>query len=145
MWRRTGILLTALVLGLVVIATSFSGCIENVSETESQLSEEVKLGAEDAGGVFDVEKGKFVVITLEANPTTGYTWEVEKPLDELVMQQVGDIEFEPQSELVGSGGVQTIRFEVIGEGQATIELVYRRHWEMDVEPLETFSVQITSR
>lgn len=145
MWKRTAILLTALVLGLVVIATSFSGCLENGSEAESELPVEVELDAEDVGGVFDVEKGQFVVIALEANPTTGYTWEVEEPVDELVLRQVGDIEFEPQSELVGAGGVQTIRFEVIGEGQATIELVYRRPWETDVEPLETFSVQITSR
>lgn len=145
MWKRTSILLAAFVLGIVFIATSFSGCLENGSETESELSKEVELDAEDAGGVFDIEKGQFVVITLEANPTTGYTWEVKEPVDELVLKQVGDIEFEPQSELVGAGGVQTIRFEVIGEGQVTIELVYHRPWETDVEPLETFSVQISSR
>ncbi|MBN2489102.1 MAG: protease inhibitor I42 family protein [Methanosarcinaceae archaeon] len=145
MWNRTAILLAALVLGLVVIATSFSGCIENGSETETYLSEELILGAEDAGDVFDVEKGQFVVINLEANPTTGYTWEVKEPVDELILKRVGDIEFDPESELIGAGGMQTIRFEVIDEGQATIELVYHRPWETDVEPLETFSVQITSR
>jgi len=104
---------------------------------------EVKLTAADNGSEIELKKGQTLVITLEANPTTGYTWEIAE-LDEQVLRQVGEIEFEPESELVGAGGGQIIRFEVIGAGQTTLKLVYHRPWETDVGPLKTFSIQVVA-
>ncbi len=90
--------------------------------------------------------GRFLVITLEGNPTTGYTWEVEE-LNEQVLQQVGDIAFvqdyaEPG--LVGVPGKQIATFEVVGAGDATIKMVYHRPWETEVEPLDTFTLNVTA-
>ncbi len=103
--------------------------------------QEVKLTAADNGSEIELKKGQTLAITLEANPTTGYTWEIAE-LGERVLRQVGEIEFEPESELIGAGGVQIIRFEVVNAGQATLKLVYHRPWETDVEPLRTFSIQV---
>jgi len=101
----------------------------------------VKLTAADNGSEIELKKGQTLVITLEANPTTGYTWEIAE-LGEQVLRQVGEIEFKPESELIGAGGVQIIRFEVVNAGRATLKLVYHRPWETDVEPLRTFSIQV---
>ena len=108
-------------------------------------SKEVKVSASDKGRQIELRKGQILVITLEANPTTGYTWEVEKPLDEGILRQVGEAEFKPQSDLVGAPGVQTLRFEAVNDGQTTLNLVYHRPWEEDVEPEETFSLQMAVR
>lgn len=102
---------------------------------------EVKLTAADNGSEIELKKGQTLVITLEANPTTGYTWEIAE-LGEQVLRQVGEIEFEPESELIGAGGGQIIRFETVNAGRATLKLVYHRPWETDVEPLKTFSIQV---
>ena len=100
------------------------------------------LTAADDGSEIELKKGQLLVITLEANPTTGYTWGVAEPLDEQVIRQVGEIEFVPESDLIGAGGVQIIRFEGVGAGRATIKLVYHRPWETEVELTRgTFSVQ----
>jgi inhibitor of cysteine peptidase len=101
------------------------------------------LTAADNGTAIEVTKGQFTVITLEANPTTGYTWEVTEPLDEQVLRQVGEIAFVPESELLGAPGVQIVTFGAVGAGEATIKLVYHRPWETDVEPLDTFTVPVT--
>ena len=106
---------------------------------------EVQLIAADNGSEIELKKGQALVITLEANPTTGYTWEVVEPRDEQVLRQVGEIEFKQESDLIGAGGVQIIRFEVVNAGRAALKLIYHRPWETDVEPLKTFAIQVVAR
>jgi inhibitor of cysteine peptidase len=105
---------------------------------------EVKLDAGDDGSQVELNAGQTLVVSLEGNPTTGYTWEAAE-LDEQVLRQVGEAEFNPESDAIGAGGVQTLRFETVNSGQTTINLVYHRSWEEDVEPAETFSVQVVVR
>lgn len=103
---------------------------------------EVQLTAADNGSEIELKKGQALVITLEANPTTGYTWDVVEPRDEQVLRQVGKIEFKQESDLIGAGGVQIIRFEVVNAGRAALKLIYHRPGETDVEPLKTFAIQV---
>jgi inhibitor of cysteine peptidase len=105
------------------------------------------LNATDNNTEVNVTIGQFLVVTLEGNPTTGYTWEVTEPVDEQVLRQVGDIAFmqdyaEPG--LVGVPGVQIATFEVVGAGDATIKMVYHQPWETDVEPVDTFTLNVTA-
>ena len=102
------------------------------------------LNASDNNTTINVTTGRFLVIRLEGNPTTGYTWEVTEPLDELVLQQVGDIVSVPESDLMGAPSKQIATFEVVGAGDATINMVYHRPWETDVEPVDTFTVNLTA-
>jgi inhibitor of cysteine peptidase len=106
------------------------------------VTKEVKVGANDNGSQIKLNKGQMLVITLEGNPTTGYTWEVAE-LNADVMRQVGETEFQPESSPLGAGGVQTLRFETLNVGQTPLKLVYHRPWEKDVEPLKAFSIQVT--
>ena len=52
---------------------------------------------------------------------------------------------EEDSGLVGSGGESTWRFRVAASGDDRLELVYRRPWEKDAEPAESFSCAIQVR
>ena len=107
-------------------------------------AKEVKLDAGDDGSQVELDAGQTLVVNLEGNPTTGYTWEAAE-LDEQVLRQVGETEFKPESDAIGAGGVQTLSFETANSGQTTLNLVYHRPWEADVEPAETFSVQVVVR
>jgi len=107
-------------------------------------SNDVKLDAGENGSQVELNAGQTLIVSLEGNPTTGYTWEAAG-LDEQVLQQVGETEFKPDSDAIGAGGVQTLRFETMNSGQTTLKLVYHRPWEEDVEPAEIFSVQVVVR
>ena len=108
--------------------------------------DEVQLTAADDGSTVKLKTGQIVTVTLEANPTTGYTWAVAEPSDgQIVLRQVGELEFEPESDLIGAGGVQIIKFEVVNPGQTVLTLVYHRPWETDVAPLKTFAVYVVAR
>jgi inhibitor of cysteine peptidase len=119
---------------LLVALTVATGC--------SPQQQEVKATIDDAGREMQLKKSQTLVVTLEGNPTTGYSWEVAEPLDEQVLRQVGEAEFKAESDLVGAGGEQILRFEAVNTGRMTLKLVYHRPWEKDVEPLETYSIQV---
>ncbi len=86
---------------------------------------EVQLTAADNGTEIELKKGQSLLITLEANPTTGYQWDLVEPPEEHILQQVGAILFKPDTFLPGASGVQTIRFEAVGTGKTTLKLVYQ--------------------
>ncbi len=124
-------------LTLLLALTLATGC--------SPQQQEVKATIDDDGREKQLKKGQTLVVTLEGNPTTGYSWEVAEPLDEQVLRLVGEPEFKAESDLVGAGGVQILRFEAVNAGKTTLKLAYRRHWEEGVEPLETYSIQVVVR
>ncbi len=107
-------------------------------------SRELQLTAADNLSSIELQPGQRLRITLAANPTTGYTWAILEPTDDRILRQLGEIEFEPESTLVGAGGVQIIRFEAVSAGQSSLKLVYHRPWE-SVEPLESFTLSVTVR
>ena len=124
----------ALLLVAVVLA-AVSGCASKTA---------LALEAKDNGRQIELEKGQTLAISLEGNPSTGYTWEMVESEDS-ILRQVGEIEFEAESDLVGAPGTQTLRFEAVESGQTELKLVYHRPWEKDVDPLETFTIQVTVR
>lgn len=127
--------LSTLGLALILSALIFTGC---------GPAKEVEVDASANGSQIDLHKGQTLVITLASNPTTGYQWEVIE-LDESILRQMGEAEFQSESDLPGSGGVEIFRFQAVSAGQAALELVYHRPWEEDEEPLETFSLQVVVR
>ena len=113
--------------------------------SETPTDNGMNLSEADNGRTIKLTTGQVVTITLDANPTTGYTWEVVEAPSGQVMHQVGKIEFESESEAIGAGGVQIITFEVVNAGQTSLSLVYHRPWETDVEPLKTFAIHVVAR
>ena len=105
----------------------------------------VDVNDSDNGGEKALEQGQILIVTLESNPTTGYSWEmVEDP--NLILEQIGKAEFKPVEQsnppIVGAGGWEVFRFEAISPGRQTLGLVYRRPWETGAEPAKTFSIDV---
>jgi inhibitor of cysteine peptidase len=127
---------TALVMSFFLAIALFSGCGANG----------MNLTDADNGKQITVNQGDTITLTLESNPTTGYSWQVTET-DNGILVQDGDPEYKQSSSsegLVGAGGTETFHFKMIGTGTATLELGYLRPWE-SVPPVETFSLQIVVR
>jgi inhibitor of cysteine peptidase len=103
--------------------------------------EPLTLSEEDSGSTVEMQVGDTMEVVLEGNPTTGFTWETEA-VDAAILNQLGEPEFESDSELVGSGGTFTFRFEAVASGQTVLTLVYHRPWETAVPPASTFEVTV---
>jgi inhibitor of cysteine peptidase len=111
--------------------------------TACSPTKQANLTAADKGGQVEIKVGEQIVIQLDGNPSTGYTWEA-KDLDTTMFEQVGDPAFTSSNpSLVGSGGTLTLTFKALKAGTTTLTLVYHRPWETGVDPIDTFAVTVT--
>jgi inhibitor of cysteine peptidase len=83
-----------------------------------------------------VKTGQEFTITLVSNPTTGYRWDLDKPIDGKLVQLVTNDYVRPNTTLIGAGGKQVWTFKAVAEGKTQIDLKYFRSWEKDVEPVQ---------
>ncbi len=82
----------------------------------------------------ETKNGDEFSITLGANPTTGYQWELD--FDSIFIQLV-ERKYTPLSpEKVGSGGHETFNFLALKSGKTEIVFSYLRSWE-DKPPIES--------
>jgi len=108
----------------------------------------INLSSADRGKTVPAGVGDLVIIELDANPTTGYSWEAG-PLPDDGPLTLKSNKYETAAQrsseirpMVGQGGVATFTYQVVKTGKATIALAYRRPWEKDVKPVKTFTVTI---
>lgn len=102
----------------------------------------VRLGSEDDSREVSLTAGQTLEIALAGNIATGYSWELGAAVEPVLRLQ-GEPEYVADSRLLGAGGVSTFRFAPDVPGTVTVQLLYRRPWEKDVAPAQTFAVQVT--
>ena len=120
------------------------GGTDQASKSISHVPEVVNVNDSDNGSQATLRQGQILAVTLESNPTTGYSWApVEK--ENSIFEPFGDSLYFPPEEVdgtVGAGGWEIFYFRSVSAGQETLQLVYRRPWETDVEPIKTFSIDV---
>jgi inhibitor of cysteine peptidase len=132
---RKGVAMVRRIFLVVVLAgmlVSAAGC----------SSSRIAVTSADNGKELNLKVGQQIVVVLEGNPTTGYTWEA-LDLDASMIQQVGSTEFKSSNTgLVGAGGTQTLVFKTLKAGTTNLTLIYHRPWETAVKPLQSFEMKI---
>jgi len=93
----------------------------------------------DAGNTVQVDVGESFDIVLASNPTRGYRWEAVGLDGELLAMD--DSAHDPESDLLGAGGAETLTFRALRAGETTLTPVNHRPWE-DAAPLETVTYRI---
>ena len=101
---------------------------------------EIVLNNSNNGSQITLHIGQTLILRLEGNPSTGFTWEVAE-INEAVLRQEGDINFEAESDLPGSPGIQVVRFKPVAAGETDLELVYWRPWETE-DPVESYLLRV---
>jgi len=88
--------------------------------------------------------GQQVVISLKGNPTTGYSWSCGK-IEGDAVAAVGKIKYvtdQSGPRRMGAGGTFVATFKAAKIGKSKITLEYKRPWEKDKPPAETFTVTV---
>lgn len=98
------------------------------------------------GGIIDwtgeVALGQTLALTVEANPSTGYSWAAaqEGELFDVQSWCVSEQHAEPVS---GAGGWQTFLLTPRAPGTATVSFTYSRPWEpSDADPQFAFTLEV---
>ena len=74
-----------------------------------------------------LDVGDQLEVSLESNPTTGYSWELG-PLPDGLQLASSDFE-EPGGSLVGAAGTQVFVFDVVGPGDGILRFEYVRAFD----------------
>ncbi|OPY29935.1 MAG: Chagasin family peptidase inhibitor I42 [Methanocella sp. PtaU1.Bin125] len=93
----------------------------------------------DNGKTITVKPGETIKIQLDENPTTGYSWAFNATPGLTIAQ---DVYHEPDSDLVGAGGVHEWQIKATGTGNQQVSAVYRRSWEPVTGSEDTFVLNI---
>ena len=122
-----------LITGLLLTACLVAGCGAEV-KAYTDPEETIDISA---------NKEFVVLIALESNPTTGYSWQAsyDETMLELVEESYELGEYTKQG-LVGAGGTELFRFRALKSGQAEITMVYKRPWEAEILDQKVFTVEV---
>jgi inhibitor of cysteine peptidase len=87
-----------------------------------------------------------MAITLESNPSTGYSW-VATISDPAVLVQMGGPQYQESpstsgTPIVGAPGMQTFFFQAAEVGTTLLTLDYKRPFESNVAPIDTVTVNV---
>jgi len=123
-----------------------SGQATGPTPTQTPTGQEVWVTEEDSGGEVAVGVGDELVVTLESNPTTGFSWALVSISNTSVVMNVSD-EYIPNptptgEPIVGSGGEEIWTFAPQAAGTSTIEMEYMRSWEPE-SPAGWFNITVT--
>jgi len=107
-------------IALVAAAALLAACGDDGGAT-------VELDAGDSLSEVSLDVGDQLSVSLEANPTTGYSWELGPLPDGL---QLVSSEFEePGGSLVGAPGTQRFVFDAMGPGTGILRFEYVREFD----------------
>lgn len=96
------------------------------------------------GQTISTKKGLSFNVTLESNPSTGYSWHLAEQPDS-TMLRLEESHYTPDANpqgLVGKGGKQTWQFKALKEGDATLHFEYRKPWEGHLKPAQTKEIKV---
>lgn len=102
---------------------------------------EILITLSEQGNTVEVQRGDVIVVRLEENLTTGYSWEIETINHSIIELVDSDYSQNPETRL-GIGGVRTFRFRAQSSGRETIHLRLRRPWDSADSAAERFDVTV---
>ncbi len=140
------------VAGLLVACLLMAGCTSQQEKpgnatpspvaTTTAPAERFTFNETDNNKTVTLPVGSEIVISLDENPTTGYSWNVTSSRGLLL---VNDTFIPPKTELVGAGGVHVWEYVAAEKGSAEFSAIYKRPWENVTGTEDTFSMAFTTR
>lgn len=100
----------------------------------------VRVQEQDHGRTLRLSTGDQLIVTLETQPGTGFTWNLAPDSTPLLELQ-GKPEIESGAGTAGRTDRITFRFTVRAKGEGKLELHYLRSWEKKA-PMRVFQLQI---
>jgi inhibitor of cysteine peptidase len=110
---------------------------------ETTVPTSLTLTEADDGGSFEIQAGGTIALSLHANPSTGFAWEMDDPDPEAsLLEQVGEPVFiSDDPDAAGAGGIMTYTFRAVDRGNMVVRMVYYPP-DPTVDPTTSFQVDL---
>ncbi len=120
---------------MLVMAIPLSGC----------ATTEVKAYS-DSNQTIDIKTSKefVILIALESNITTGYSWQASFDSTALeLVEQTYELGEYAKEGMLGAGGTELYRFKALKSGTFQITFEYQRPWEDESIDQKTFTIDVS--
>ncbi len=103
----------------------------------------VSVTIADQGKTIELKPGQTLLVTLDSNRSTGFSWSVES-MDGKLLSQSGEPVYLPASkhEMVGGKGTETWQFVAVAPGEQLLKFLYRRPFEPNISPARAFAFTV---
>src|SRR5438093_243763 len=107
----------------------------------------VRIDERNADAPIALARNQTLVVTLEANITTGYRWEAISGFAPVLSElPTPDYAARPSpTPVAGAPGDMTFRFRAENPGTTNLAFAYRRPFEPNAEPAKTLRYDVTVR
>jgi inhibitor of cysteine peptidase len=108
----------------------------------SHAATPVQVTAADAGRQIVLRTGQKLVVQLESNRSTGYSWSLAEPKSQILVSAGKPSYKQPSKGRPGAGGLETWTFMATKAGHEQLKLEYRRPWEKNLAPAKTIQFNV---
>ncbi len=91
---------------------------------------------------FEVEVGDKIRVGLCSNPTTGFQWDYETTIENVLKEEDHDFE-EPKRDVPGAAGIEVWAFEAVEKGTTEVQMEYSQPWEGGLKAEWTYTMNVT--
>jgi inhibitor of cysteine peptidase len=135
----------SVILGFMLLAGLLVGvgaaCSGSGNEVNAASHPAVNVDSSYTGKQVELVVGQTLVVTLDSNATTGYSWSLSQNSDDSILSNTGNEYIAPQTTLVGAPGKEAWSFEGLKKGNSIISMEYSRPWE-STPPAQTFDLTV---
>ena len=136
---------TIMIVCLAAPTCALNAQLKAASQPTSHSSSTVIVTAQENGKEVDLPQGATLLVRLEANPTTGYTWTVKSDPSPLKLVKSSYKKNNSAGHAAGAPSMQELRLIAASSGVVSLDLEYRRPWEFNAAPAKTFRIQVNAR
>ena len=128
---------------ILVALLALSSCIVTSRLTTVEIScDEFAENPNSMRNEFQVEIGDKITVKLCSNRTTGFQWDYETTVENVVKEEDHDFE-EPEGDIVGAAGIEVWTFEAVEKGTTVVQMEYSQPWEGGSKAEWTYTMTVT--
>ena len=117
-----------------------SSCIVTSHDFDVEISCDEFDESSHRSGEFEVEVGDKIRVELCSNPTTGFQWDYEMTIENVLKEEDHDFE-EPGG--TGVAGIEIWTFEAVETGTTVVQMEYSQPWEGGLKSEWTYNMTVT--
>lgn len=127
-------------LAIVVIAIAGIGVLLYLDKEPKKV---ITIDASSNSSTIKARPSQQIVINLESNPSTGFSWQLADSYDQAVVTKESNTFTKNSSGAIGAPGTEVWTFKAVGKGATTLKFSYLRSWETNTAPVQIKQFNIT--
>ena len=131
-----------LIFTIFTIVLLLSSCIVTSHDFNVEISCDEFSENNHRSGELEVEVGDKIRMKLCSDPTTGFQWDYEVTVENVLKEEDHDFE-EPEGDVPGAAGIEIWTFEAVETGTTEVQMEYSQPSEGGVKSKWTYNVTVT--